>query len=100
MPTCAYGSLVLSIASNLQLVPIKSPIWIPGIHVRLARVTTEPPMNVDNVTPKQFEVAADRVTSNGYGLASYSLVTNLTKLIPSATSYPVYYPVRYFCRKP
>jgi hypothetical protein len=31
--------------------------------------------------------------SKGYGAAGYSLLTNITKLVPDTTGYPVNYPV-------
>jgi hypothetical protein len=58
-----------------------------------ARATTEPPANVDNASPEQFDAAANRGWSKGYGAAGYSLFSNMTKLIPAATGYPVHYPV-------
>ncbi|KAF2400701.1 alpha/beta-hydrolase [Trichodelitschia bisporula] len=53
-----------------------------------ARATTEPPQ----VSGAGFEAAAARIWSKGYGAAGYSLYTNVTKLIPGSTGYPVNYP--------
>jgi hypothetical protein len=36
------------------------------------------------------------VWSKGYGAAGYSLLTNITALVPDTTSYPVEYPVSVF----
>jgi hypothetical protein len=57
-----------------------------------ARATTEPPQNAG--TGQQFDSAASRVWSKGYGAAGYTLLTNITALIPNAVGYPVHYPVR------
>jgi hypothetical protein len=65
----------------------------PPLHFIYARATTEPPTNVDNATPAQWETAAGLVWSKGYGAAGYSMFTNLTSLIPDATGWPVHYPV-------
>lgn len=57
-----------------------------------ARATTEPPVGVDSATSEQWEVAAAKTWSKGYGAAGYSLFTNVTKLVAGATGYPVHYP--------
>jgi hypothetical protein len=44
-------------------------------------------------TGAQFDAAANKVWSKGYGAAGYSLFTNLTSLIPKMAGYPVHYPV-------
>jgi hypothetical protein len=64
-----------------------------SLRTTVARVTTEPPTNVEHATAQQFESAAARVATKGFGAAGFSLVTELTKLIPDATTYPVNYPV-------
>jgi hypothetical protein len=59
-----------------------------------ARATTEPPSGVENADAAGFDAAASRGWSKGYGAAGYSLYSNMTKLIPASTGYPVHYPVR------
>ncbi|KAF2395920.1 alpha/beta-hydrolase [Trichodelitschia bisporula] len=54
-----------------------------------ARATTEPPAKY---SAGQFDTAAARSWSKGYGAAGYSLFTNVSALIPGATGYPVHYP--------
>ncbi|KAF2428089.1 alpha/beta-hydrolase [Tothia fuscella] len=46
-------------------------------------------------TGAQFESAASKVWSKGYGAAGYSLYTNLTALIPGMAGYPVHYPASF-----
>jgi hypothetical protein len=61
-----------------------------------ARATTEPPQNITiQTTAAQFEIAADKVWSKGYGAAGYSLFQNLTALMPTATGYAVHYPANW-----
>ena len=54
-----------------------------------ARATTEPP---GKYSTGQFDSAAARTWSKGYGAAGKSLLSNITALLPSATGYPVHYP--------
>jgi surfactin synthase thioesterase subunit len=42
-----------------------------------------------------FDLAAGRTWSKGYGAAGYSLYSNVTALIPSASGYPVHYPASF-----
>jgi pimeloyl-ACP methyl ester carboxylesterase len=49
-------------------------------------------MGQDNATPAQFEAAAAKYWSKGFGAAGKSMIGNITQLIPDATSYPVHYP--------
>ncbi|KAF1809511.1 alpha/beta-hydrolase [Eremomyces bilateralis CBS 781.70] len=65
------------------------------LHFVWARATTEPPTGVDNANAAQFEAAAARYWSKGYGAAGYSIYTNVTSLIPDATGYPVHYPASF-----
>jgi len=60
-----------------------------GLHLVYARATTEPPANY---AAGQFDTAAAKVWSKGYGAAGMSLFNNLTFLVPGATGYPVHYP--------
>lgn len=57
-----------------------------------ARATTEPPTSY---LPGLFDTATGQTWSKGYGAAGYSLFTNVTTLIPSATGYPVHYPASF-----
>jgi hypothetical protein len=57
-----------------------------------ARATTEPPGGVENANLEQFDAAAARVWSKGYGAAGKSIFSNITALIPEATGWPVHYP--------
>lgn len=80
-------TLILASAMDLALAQVCSPL-----HFIYARATTEPPMGQDNSTPAQFETAAARSWSKGYGAAGKSMFGNITALIPEATGWPVHYP--------
>jgi hypothetical protein len=57
----------------------------------LARATTELPQSYGS----NFDGAAARYWSKGYGAAGYSLYSNVTSLIQGATGYPVHYPAAF-----
>jgi hypothetical protein len=65
-----------------------------GSKHRLARATTEPPQTdwKEDGAMTKFDQLAGGVWSKGYGAAGASLLTNITKLIPGSTGYPVHYP--------
>lgn len=65
----------------------------PTLEIVYARATTEPPQGVTNAKGSEFEAKANRVWSKGFGAAGYSLVTNVTALLPGSSGYAVQYPV-------
>jgi len=67
----------------------------PPLHFVYARATSEPPTGVDSASAAQWETAANKVWSKGYGAAGYSMFTNVTSLIPAATGWPVHYPASF-----
>ncbi|KAF2434171.1 alpha/beta-hydrolase [Tothia fuscella] len=63
------------------------------LHLIYARATTEPPSGMSgSTTPQQFETAASKTPTKGFGAAGFSLLQELTKLVPALTAYPVNYP--------
>ncbi|KAK2804590.1 condensin complex subunit Cut3 [Onygenales sp. PD_10] len=70
------------------------------LHYIFARATTEPPTNVENASPEEFEEAADKFWSKGYGAAGHSIFTNITALVPDVTGYPVHYPASFGTSSP
>jgi hypothetical protein len=69
-------------------------IWPRSSNTRIARATTEPPQTdwKDEGAIAKFDQLAATTWSKGYGAAGASLFTNITKLIPGSTGYPVHYP--------
>jgi hypothetical protein len=65
----------------------------PTLQIVYARATTEPPQAVANAKGAEFEAKANRVWSRGFGAAGYSLVSNVTALLPGSSGYAVQYPV-------
>ena len=70
----------------------RSSIKVMSLTHGPARATSEPPTSY---VPGLFDLAASRVWSKGYGAAGYSLLTNVTVLVPGATGYPVHYPASF-----
>lgn len=67
---------------------------LTNTHKNIARATTEAPNGMSaSTTSQQFEAAAARTPTKGFGAAGFSLLQEITKLLPSITSYPVNYPV-------
>jgi hypothetical protein len=75
---------------------LKEIFWAM-LTLKLARATTEAPNGMGGASAQQFEAAAAKVATKGFGAAGFSLLTELTKLVPALTAYPVNYPV---CRLP
>jgi hypothetical protein len=88
-----HSNALLLAAATSTVVTASQQLPCSPLLLVYARATTEPPTGVDNASPEQFEAAASRGWSKGYGAAGYSLFSNMTKLIPAATGYPVHYPV-------
>jgi surfactin synthase thioesterase subunit len=62
------------------------------LSVIAARATTEAPSGMSRATSEQFATAAARTPTKGFGAAGFSLLTELLKLVPTVTAYPVNYP--------
>jgi hypothetical protein len=86
-------SVALLLSAATSTVVATNQLACSPLLLVYARATTEPPASVENASPEQFDAAANRGWSKGYGAAGYSLFSNMTKLIPAATGYPVHYPV-------
>jgi hypothetical protein len=82
-----YESILLATAIEMAAAQKCSPL-----HFIYARATTEPPMGQDQASIQQFDAAANRVWSKGYGAAGKSMFGNITAIIPEATGWPVHYP--------
>ncbi|KAF2664313.1 hypothetical protein BT63DRAFT_444063 [Microthyrium microscopicum] len=86
----------ISATTTLALAGAATAQKCSPLELIYARATTEAPKDITaTATPEQFDVAAAQFWSKGYGAAGYSLFTNITALIPSATGYPVHYPANW-----
>jgi hypothetical protein len=76
------------------------------LHFVYAHATTEPPQGIkEATTAEEFQEAAAKVCSRGYGAAGANLRSNLTSLkasthIEGITAFPVPYPVGHPCHLP
>lgn len=94
--------LKLKMRSTLALlaafVPAAMAAECAPLHFVYARATTEPPKGLtsaDLTGPDgvaKFDKAASGIWSLGYGAAGASLFSNITKLLPGTTGWPVHYP--------
>jgi hypothetical protein len=83
----AFAATAATVAAQDK--PVQDPGCAPLYYV-YARATTEPPGNVENASPEQFDAAASRGWSKGFGAAGFSILGNITSLIPGTVGYPVH----------